>query len=498
MQVNERSWPIGDEGPTSTSPNCGLQTGRVTSPKRAVDVPISETYSGSKLVLPKRSIPPLDGTHRHRSANPVPTCRTGASGGRAGNALERTAARRLVVVGASLAGLRAAETARRNGFDGEIVLVGKEQHPPYDRPPLSKEFLIGSMADVFYHEENILREDLRLRLILGRPATALKLSARAVEVDGENEIEYDRLILATGANPRLLANIPDIPGVATLRTLDDSLHIRSLIKPGCHVLVVGGGFIGSEIASSATKLGAKATIVEAAPIPLVRALGAPVGERISELHGSNGTDLLCGVEVTEVEGDQHVTGVKLTNGGRLDVDLIIVGVGAAPATQWLTGSGLRLNPVDGGVECDKFLETSQPGVYAAGDIAQWPNPMMSMTMRLENWSSAAEQGAIAAHNALSPQQPTAYETVPYYWSDWYGHRIQFVGTPTCDEVTFYRGATSPQNFVALYRAGDRLIGAASVDGQKMIMKYRHMIREGASFETAIERFSNTLHAEIMS
>jgi len=357
---------------------------------------------------------------------------------------------------------------------------------------------MGDVADVFYHDESILHEELRLRLLLGRRATALNLSERTVEVDGEDEIEYDRLILATGADPRLLANIPNIPGVATLRTLDDSLHIRSLIKRGGHVLIIGGGFIGSEIASSAAKLGAKASIVEAAPIPLVRALGGPVGERISELHGTNGTDLLCGVEVAEVEGDQHVTGVKLTNGDHLDVDLIIVGVGAAPATQWLTGSGLHLNPVDGGVECNEFLETSQPGVYAAGDIAHWPNRVMGMTMRLENWSNAAEQGAIAAHNALSPEPPTAYETVPYYWSDWYGHRIQFVGTPICDEVTFFRSATSTASLVALYRAGDRLIGAACVDGQRMIMNYRRLIREGASFETAVERFSGTLSAEVVS
>jgi NADPH-dependent 2,4-dienoyl-CoA reductase/sulfur reductase-like enzyme len=317
-------------------------------------------------------------------------------------------------------------------------------------------------------------------------------------VGGTREIGYDRLIVATGATPRRPRNLPDINGVVVLRALGDALALRAAATAGARVLVVGGGLIGSELASSLSTLGATATIVEAAPVPLVRAFGTTVATRLSQLHERHGTELLRGVEVVEVEvvvdpdGAARVSAARLSNGRRLDVDLVVAGIGATPATRWLAGSGLALNPRDGAVVCDGYLRSSDPAVYAAGDVAEWPGGPAGTRTRLENWSNAGEQGVVAGRNAVTGHAPTAYETVPYFWSDWYGHRIQFVGSPLGDDVRFYRTAGPRYGFVALYREGGRLAGAAAVNGQKMMMKYRRLIRDGASYEEGVALFAGEL------
>jgi NADPH-dependent 2,4-dienoyl-CoA reductase/sulfur reductase-like enzyme len=395
-------------------------------------------------------------------------------------------ARRLVVVGASLAGLRAVQSARRAGFDGAIALIGSEPHLPYDRPPLSKSYLDASGApDFFVTPEEV--DDLDVSLRLSTTATALDSSRREIHLDDGTRLAYDSAVIATGASPRRIPSFPDLDGIVTLRTLDDADEIRSRLRPGLAVVIVGAGFIGSEIASAAHARGADVTILEAAPVPLVRAVGTEVGAAISALHGRNGVRLVVDARIEEVSGSGgRVSAVRLADDETIPADLVIVGVGAAPATTWLQGSGIDLHAADGGVLCDAYLETSVPDVYSAGDIVHWPNGLLDATMRLENWTSAADQGAAAGANAVTAREDRAvFQTVPYFWSDWYGQRIQFVGTATADAVEFVSGDATSDRFVAFYRSGDRLVGAATLNEQRTVMKLRRLIQNRGSWDEAV-------------
>lgn len=391
----------------------------------------------------------------------------------------------LIVVGASLAGLRAVEAARKAGFRGRIELIGAEPELPYDRPPLSKAFLeeAGEVPAVpTFREEQYLREELGVTLTFGAPATGLDLEARAVDVDGSLH-PFDALVIATGSTLRTLPGTEALAGVHGLRTASDAIAVRSALDAGARTVVVGAGFIGSEVASGAAKRGLDVTIVEAAPQPLVRAVGAEMGPAVAHLHALHGTELRCGVGVEAIEGDGRAEAVRLTDGTVLPADLVVVGIGVDPATSWLEGSGLEL---DNGVVCDERLWTGVPGVYAAGDVAHWVNPVFGVRQRMENWTAAAEQGAAAARNLLDPNGGKAYGTVPYFWSDWYGSRIQFVGQAQADEIRLVEG--DPEvggRWTALYRAGDRLIGALTMNGQTDIMKYRVMIGRSTSWDDAL-------------
>ncbi|MEU6375792.1 FAD-dependent oxidoreductase [Streptomyces sp. NPDC046909] len=393
---------------------------------------------------------------------------------------------RLVVVGASLAGLRAVEAARKAGFDGSITLIGAESHLPYDRPPLSKAFLepeAEGPAGPYFRDEHHLREVLRTELRLGRPATGLDTERRVVRV-GDDEVPYDALVIATGTTPRDLPGIDGLAGVYSLRTLDDALTIRSALKGSTKAVVIGAGFIGSEFASAAKKWQVDVTIVESLTTPLVRAVGVEMGDAIASLHQRNGTTLRCGVGVERLEGDGKVERVVLSDGSVIEADLVVVGVGVSPATAWLEASGLTL---DNGVVCDERLWTGAPGVYAAGDVVNWPNAVMGERQRMENWTAAAEQGAVAARNAVDPENAKPYGTVPYFWSDWYDVRIQSVGSPQADEVRVVDGhLDGGDRWVALYRRGDRLIGALTVNAPTEIMKYRALVGKGASWEEGLE------------
>ncbi|WP_220793106.1 NAD(P)/FAD-dependent oxidoreductase [Nocardioides stalactiti] len=395
----------------------------------------------------------------------------------------------MVVVGASLAGLRAVEAARKAGFEGEIVLIGKEDHLPYDRPPLSKAFL--GVADesgvlpepTYFRTEETLRDELDVDVRLGVAATGLDTVGRTVHLGAET-VRYDLLVIATGAHPRLIPGAEGLDGVYPLRTLDDSLAVRAKLEEGARTVVIGAGFIGSEVASTARKRGLDATIIEALPTPLVRATGRDMGAAIASLHEKNGTALRCGAGVASIEGNGKVERVVLDDGTVVEADLVVVGIGVVPSVDWLAGSGLML---DNGIVCDENLWTGVPGVYAAGDVASWVNPTLGQRQRMENWTAAAEQGAAAARNALDPENAKPYGTVPYFWSDWYDVRIQFVGSPEADEVLLVDGDPDEgKRWVALYRRGDRLIGALTVNGQTEIMKYRVMIMKGAGWAEALE------------
>ncbi|HEY2194076.1 MAG TPA: FAD-dependent oxidoreductase [Actinomycetospora sp.] len=401
----------------------------------------------------------------------------------------------LVVVGASLAGLRAVEAVRNDGFEGSVTLVGAEEHLPYDRPPLSKEHLANDEpGDSTYREQEKL-DEIGVELVLGAPATALDLDARTVAV-GDREIGYDGLVIATGAHARQLPTslcAPDLAGVVTLRTCDDSQHLHQLLRRGHpRVTVIGAGFIGSEIAAVACKRGHEVTIVEALPVPLVRGVGERMGRALTDIHERHGTRVLTGVSVAEVRGDGAVEAVVLDDGTVIDTDVLVVGIGAAPSTGWLESSGLTL---DDGVVADATLAAA-PGVYVAGDVARWPNPLFDDVvggpMRLEHWTAASEQGARAARNAVDPSAAQEYSTVPYFWSDWYDSRIQFVGVSRSGEgmpdveIEVVMGSED-ERFVALYRCGDRLAGALAVDRPAEIMQYRRLLTKRASWEEGLEK-----------
>ncbi|HEY7137225.1 MAG TPA: FAD-dependent oxidoreductase [Acidimicrobiia bacterium] len=391
----------------------------------------------------------------------------------------------VVVVGASLAGLRAVETLRREGYDGRLVVVGAEPHLPYDRPPLSKELLAGEWQP----EQLALRrqsyDDLDVDWRLERRAVELDLAGREVALHDGERIAFDGLVVATGSSPRTLPDLPPLAGVFTLRTLDDALAISELLEARPRVVVIGAGFIGSEVAATCrSKRGLDVTVLEALPVPLVRGVGPVIGAVMGELHRDNGVDLRCGVAVAGVEGDGRVERVRLGDGTTIDADLVVVGVGVAPETGWLEGSGLQLQ---NGVVCDETCLAAD-GVVAAGDVARWPNPLFGgELMRVEHWTNATEQGVAAARRLLAGEGPReAYAPVPFVWSDQYDVKIQVVGhVQGDDEVVVVHGTTDDRRFVALFGRAGRLTGALGFSRPRQLMQYRRMVADQARFEDAV-------------
>lgn len=393
--------------------------------------------------------------------------------------------RNIVVVGASLAGLRAVETLRREGYDDRLVLVGSESHLPYDRPPLSKELLAGDWEP----EQLALRrqpyDDLDIDWRLERRATSLDLSAREVELHDGERIRFDGVVVATGATPRTLPNTPPLAGVFTLRTLDDALALAEILEGRPRVVVIGAGFIGSEVAATCrSKRGLDVTVLEMLPTPLVRGVGPVIGDVMGQLHHDHGVDLRCGVTVAGIEGDGRVERVRLGDDTVIEADVVVVGVGVTPETGWLEGSGLTL---DNGVVCDETC-LAAPGVVAAGDVARWRNALFGgELMRVEHWTNATEQGVAAARRLLAGEGPgEPYAPVPFVWSDQYDVKIQVVGhVRGDDEIAVAHGTLEERRFVALFGREGRLTGALGFSRPRQLMQYRRMLAEGSSFDDAV-------------
>jgi 3-phenylpropionate/trans-cinnamate dioxygenase ferredoxin reductase component len=395
----------------------------------------------------------------------------------------------IVVVGASLAGLRAVEALRREGYGGRMVVVGAEPHLPYDRPPMSKELLAGKTEP----EQIALRkqpyDDLDIDWRLGRRATALDIGSHEVELHDGERLRFDGFVVATGATPRTLPNQPTLTGLFTLRTLDDCLAIRGLLDTSpARVVVIGAGFIGAEVAATCRGRGVDVTVLEALPAPMVRGVGPVIGEVLGEMHRDHGVDLRCNVVVDGCVGDDHVTGVRLADGTVVEGDLVLVAVGVAPETRWLEGSGLTL---DNGVVCDETL-LAAPGIVAAGDVARWPNPLFDgELMRLEHWTNATEQGVHAAKRLLGDVEGDAerrepFSSVPFVWSDQYDLKIQTVGRfHGDDEMTIAHGSLEERRFVALFGRGGRLMGAMGFSRPRQVMQYRRMIADRGSYADAL-------------
>ncbi len=432
---------------------------------------------------------------------------------------ESSALRRVVVVGASLAGVRTCGGLRAEGFDGEIVLIGNEVHAPYDRPPLSKKVLAGEWEPdriaLFRAGE---QESLQLDLRIGTAAVGLSIADRMVTLADASTVAYDGLVIATGAALRRLPGQPDHPSVFELRTLDDSLALRDrLIAGDQRVTVIGAGFIGLEVAATARLLGNTVTVLEGASAPLIRGLGAAMGGAVTLIHADHDVTIRCGVQVRSLQLERDSIDVHVTDpDGSMSVvvsDIVVVGVGVAPATAWLEGSGVQLRD---GVVCDATLnalrETAKvdagsdpavsgsresdvanrvPNVFAAGDIARWPNPQFDHEeMRVEHWTNASEQGLAVAKNLLAVGRGDAAEpfsTVPFFWSEQFGKRIQFIGRAAGDDdIAIVRGSIEDRSFLALYGKHGRLRGALGMAMPKQLMQCRALLLSNLSFDDAIE------------
>lgn len=381
----------------------------------------------------------------------------------------------IVIVGASLAGGRAAEALRKMGFEGRIVLIGKEAERPYDRPPLSKRFARGLLDESkLYFRPLDYYEAHRIELELGVAATGLDLERREVIVEGARRIAFDKLLIATGADVRTLpVKGADLGGIFTLRTLEDAKRICVEIKSKKRVVVVGAGVIGAEIAASCREEGLEVTLVESAELPLMRAFGKTVGAIYGAIHRAHGVDLRCGVGVTEFVGEQHVEGVVLTTGERVACDFAIVGIGVSPATEWLRGSGVALCSRTGCVLVDTHAQTNVEGIYAAGDVTRFWSERTSGYVQVESVDNAQLQGLTAVSNMLGKE--SVHSPVPFFWSDQYDLKLQCVGEVEGAERVVFRGSVEERAFAAFHMVGERVIGVIGVNRLKEIAASKRLI-----------------------
>ncbi|WP_405651488.1 NAD(P)/FAD-dependent oxidoreductase [Streptomyces sp. NBC_00019] len=386
--------------------------------------------------------------------------------------------RTVAVVGASLAGLSAARSLRKQGYDGRLVVIGDELHRPYDRPPLSKEFLAGTLGETELSLE-AGDEDLRAEWLLGTRAVGLDRTDRAVRLADGREVRADGIVIATGAAARTLPGSEGLAGVHTLRTLDDARALRDELARGGRLVVIGGGFIGAEVASTAYALGLDVTVVEVAPTPLAAPLGEAMGAVVSALHTDHGVRLLCGVGVKGLSGESRVDAVLLEDGRSVPADIVVVGVGARPCVEWLAGSGVEL---DNGVKCGADGRTTLAGVVAVGDCANWYDPRAGFHRRVEHWTGARERpdAAIAtllAGGAVEPGVPRP----PYFWSDQYGVKIQFVGhAAAADSVTVEAGTADGRDVLAVYRRAGDPVAVLGMNQPRLFTRWRKQLAAAGS------------------
>jgi NADPH-dependent 2,4-dienoyl-CoA reductase/sulfur reductase-like enzyme len=398
---------------------------------------------------------------------------------------------RVVIVGASLAGLRAAEQLRREGFSGPLTLIGEEAPEPYDRPPLSKQVLLGRAPAERTRLPRAM--DLDADWMLGVAAVGLDRHRGAVKLADGREVGYDRLLVATGVRNRAwpIAEQAALRGVSAIRTAADAAQLGALLSEGPRrVLVIGGGFTGSEVASVCRQRDIPVTLVERAPAPLAGALGGVVGQIAADIQRSHGVDLRCGVTVDALEGDGdgRLRQATLSDGSSLDVDVAVVALGAVRNTEWLGGSRLAAGPVgittDAGCRAIDIDGLVVDDVFAAGDVTRFPHPLYDYQfLTLEHWENAVAQARIAAHNMVSPiMERLPHISVPLFWSIQFGLNIKSVGVPNYgDEIQFMQGSVTDRTFVAAYGHRGRLVAALTFDNAKWIDFYRGQIEHAAAF-----------------
>jgi 3-phenylpropionate/trans-cinnamate dioxygenase ferredoxin reductase component len=395
----------------------------------------------------------------------------------------------VVVVGASLAGLRACEAFREEGFEGRIVLVGAEGHMPYDRPPLSKEILLGKWES----DKIALRrgglDDLGLEFRRAIRAASVDPAARTVTLEDGDTLQYDGLVIATGARARRLEMADGFDGVHYLRTLDDALALRAHLESAAlrgapRVCVVGAGFIGCEVAATCRQRGLDVTIVEPLAAPMVRALGRHLGGLAALLHRDHGVDLRCATGLQAIEGNGRVESLKLSDGKSVTCDVLVIGVGVQAETAWLESSGL---PLEDGVLCDEYCSVA-PGIVAAGDVARWKSLRRSgFGIRIEHWTHASAMGRAAALRLLRGQDGVEpYDPVPYVWTDQFGVKIQMCGHPgPDDEVHLVDGVFEEFRFVSLFAREGKLTAVVGMRRPRLVMEYQALLEEGATIDQAL-------------
>lgn len=379
---------------------------------------------------------------------------------------------RIVVAGGGLAGISTARGLRKLGYAGELTIVGAERHRSYDRPPLSKEFLAGTV-DVADISLELPGEDLGLRWRLGVAAVSLG-PTREVGLSDGSRLPADGVVVATGAVPRWLPAGRQLPaGVHVLRTLEDSTALRADLRAGGRLAVVGAGFIGAEVASTASRLGLRVDVVEVDPVPLRFALGEQMGAAVAALHERNGVRLHCGVGVSGLLGTGRVSGVALADGREVTAGTVVIGIGVTPATDWLRSSGIDVG--SDGVRCDAAGATSLPGVVAVGDCSTWLDPATGRHERIEHWTAARDRGVVAAATLLgvTPPKPR-HGGLPYFWSDQYGKRIQFAGR-ICPDVDVEEGSIDAGSFLAVYRRDGTPVGVLGMDRPRAFVAWRRRL-----------------------
>jgi 3-phenylpropionate/trans-cinnamate dioxygenase ferredoxin reductase subunit len=379
-----------------------------------------------------------------------------------------------VIVGASLAGAKAAETLRAEGFDGRLLLVGAEEERPYERPPLSKDYLRGELEreKVYVHPEGFYADhDIELRF--GRTAVSLNTADRELALDDGERLRYDRLLLATGAEPRSLS-IPgaQLDGVVYLRSVADCDALRRRLDRGGAVVVIGAGWIGSEVAASARQRGLEVTVVEPLTVPLERVLGGEVGAVYRDVHLDHGVQMLLGTGVEAFDGGTAVERVRTSDGRALECDFVVVGVGVQPRTGLAAQAGLA---VDNGIVVDEHLRTSAPGVFAAGDVANAHHPFYGEPIRVEHWANALHQGPVAARAMLG--QPGAYDRLPYFFSDQYDVGMEYAGFARAWDRVVFRGDPATREFIAFWLVGDRVVAGMNVNVWDVTDAIQRLVRE---------------------
>lgn len=379
---------------------------------------------------------------------------------------------RVVIVGGGVGGVHTARTLRNRGYGGEIIAIDAEPDYPYDRPALSKDFLTGDLD-----EDDIVTLDadtadrLGVELRLGVAATGLDVLARCLMLADGDQLAYDALVLATGAVARWPAGLRRMRGMTALRTLGDARALRSALSTGSpRVVILGAGFIGCEIASAARAHGLDVTIVEVADRPLGRVVHPAVGNTIGTLHAEHGVHVRFGRTVTRMVGRDRVDAIELSDGETLPADLVVVGIGAAPAAGWISSSTLT---VSGGVHTDATLQAGPGPVYVVGDLAQWPG-RDGQRMRSEHWTGAVRQAECVAHNLIAPHDPRRWVEVPYIWSDQYEHRLQVAGEAT-GEITFVVGDPHQASYLALIRREQRIAGAIAFNASELFEPARRAV-----------------------
>ncbi|HVV08102.1 NAD(P)/FAD-dependent oxidoreductase [Amycolatopsis sp.] len=391
---------------------------------------------------------------------------------------------RVVVAGASAAGLSVAETLRREGFDGRITLLGEESLPPYDRPPLSKEILSGTWPDerVWLRDEATIA-GLGLDLRLGARAVGADAAARSVTLADGSAIGYDELVIATGVRPRRLPGTDGVAGVHVLRTLDDARGLRDALAAKPRLVIVGAGFLGAEVASVARTAGASVTLVSDLEAPLSDVLGPDLGELLIGLHRERGVEIITGTLVQEVlSAGGHANGVRLADGRVIEADAVLVSIGSVPNVDWLAGSGIETG---NGVLCDEFCQAG-PGVWAAGDVASWVHPGLGERIRIEHRTNAAEQGMAVARNILGAAKPFA--PVPYIWSDQYDRKIQIYGLPRgADTFAVTEGSLADRKLVALYGKNDVVRAAVGVNMVRPARLARALVASPTAWTAAVSK-----------